>query len=213
MGRPVLNVPRQQRSRESLEKVLAAGAELLREGGLEQFTIPEISQRAGVSPGLIYGRFANKDALLYLIHERTLEQISSDLESRLRPAVGDASALETLLRGLTRATSDVFRAHAVLLRIFFTLGGVDHTVMVQGAEWMTAASAQLLETLEIFRPEVRHPDPDRALRMCVQTILGACMRGVTIGHATPHSQPVYGLDWEATAEELPRMCAAYLLHP
>ena len=53
--------PRQRRSRESLERVLQAGVELLGETDYDGFTLSELSRRAQVSVGSIYARFGSKD--------------------------------------------------------------------------------------------------------------------------------------------------------
>ena len=53
---PLIRPPVQRRSRESLERLLQTGLELLQERGFDGFTLQELSQRAGVSIGSIYGR-------------------------------------------------------------------------------------------------------------------------------------------------------------
>jgi AcrR family transcriptional regulator len=61
-------IPAQQaRSRDSLQRLLKAAAEVLQEEGLEGATIPRISSRAGLSPGAVYRRFRDKDALLQTV--------------------------------------------------------------------------------------------------------------------------------------------------
>ena len=52
----LLRPPLQNRSRESLERVLIAGKKLLEEKGWEGFTVQEVSRRAKVSIGSIYAR-------------------------------------------------------------------------------------------------------------------------------------------------------------
>ena len=56
--------PQQERSRESLRKLQKATAEVLGQHGVEGTTIPRIAQHAGLTPGAIYRRFHDKDALL-----------------------------------------------------------------------------------------------------------------------------------------------------
>ena len=56
--------PQQARSRESTRKLLKAAAEVLGQHGLEGTTIPRIAQHAGLTPGAVYRRFPDKDALL-----------------------------------------------------------------------------------------------------------------------------------------------------
>src|SRR5215467_14195145 len=56
--------PQQERSRESLRKLLRAATEVLGQHGVEGTTIPRIAQHAGLTPGSIYRRFHDKEALL-----------------------------------------------------------------------------------------------------------------------------------------------------
>src|SRR5690348_13601393 len=98
----VIRPPRQRRSRESLARVLDAGAELLKDVGYDGFTLQEVSRRAGVSIGAIYGRAANKDALILAIHEREMERMAAENE-RLRSTVqrddlGPRQLVEALVR-------------------------------------------------------------------------------------------------------------------
>jgi AcrR family transcriptional regulator len=61
--------PAQERSRNSLEKVLRAAKTLFLEKGFEETTITEISKLSGVSVGSIYHRFADKQAILQTVLE------------------------------------------------------------------------------------------------------------------------------------------------
>src|SRR3954447_4925785 len=81
---PGVRPPQQRRSRESLERVLTAGERVLADNGYEGFTIGEVSRRAKVSVGSVYGRFDNKEALIHAIHARMME--------RLTPPQDDAAA-------------------------------------------------------------------------------------------------------------------------
>ena len=52
------------RSRESLRKLMKAAAEVLGQQGVEGTTIRRIAHHAGLTPGAVYRRFHDKDALL-----------------------------------------------------------------------------------------------------------------------------------------------------
>src|SRR5258708_34025121 len=66
--------PQQARSRESTRKLLKAAAEVLGQHGLEGTTIPRIAQHAGLTPGTVYRRFPDKDALLEPVAIAILER-------------------------------------------------------------------------------------------------------------------------------------------
>src|SRR5258707_15033457 len=84
MARKTLE-PQQARSRESTRKLLKAAAEVLGQHGLEGTTIPRIAQHAGLTPGAVYRRFPNKDALLEAVVIGILERQEQRLRMGLTP--------------------------------------------------------------------------------------------------------------------------------
>src|SRR6476619_367331 len=73
--------PKQKRSQESLERVLAASMELLAEEGFDAFTIQDVSRRADVSVGAIYARFGNKESLLRAVHRHAMQSLRPEHEA------------------------------------------------------------------------------------------------------------------------------------
>lgn len=60
---------RQERSRETEAKLIAAALRLLRQGGLEGFTVPALAAEAGLAVGTLYRRFTDKASLLQHVFE------------------------------------------------------------------------------------------------------------------------------------------------
>ena len=77
--------PQQERSRESLRKLQKATAEVLGQHGVEGTTIPRIAQHAGLTPGAIYRRFHDKDALLEATILGILERQEERMKTSLTP--------------------------------------------------------------------------------------------------------------------------------
>src|SRR5258708_22173429 len=77
--------PQQARSRESTRKLLKAAAEVLGQHGVEGTTIPRIAQHAGLTPGAVYRRFPDKDALLEAVVIGILERQEQRLRIALSP--------------------------------------------------------------------------------------------------------------------------------
>lgn len=74
-------LPRQQRSRELVERLLDATAAVVVERGVQHLTTNHIAERAGVSIGSLYQYFPDKDALLEALLERMSRQIGSNFRS------------------------------------------------------------------------------------------------------------------------------------
>ncbi len=76
--------PQQERSRATVEKILAAGAQVLAEEGLTA-TTDRIARRAGVSVGSLYQYFPNKGALVLELARRHMNESVDQLGHALRP--------------------------------------------------------------------------------------------------------------------------------
>lgn len=89
--------PRQARSRQMVDALLQAAAEVVAEQGLAHTTTNHVAERAGVSIGSLYQYFESKDALI----EALMAQQESELVAAVQ--VPFASLLDADLRTFTRA--------------------------------------------------------------------------------------------------------------
>ena len=64
------NLPQQARSRLTVHRLVSATEALLAQGGLDAATVPAIASLAGVSVGVVYRRFPDKDNLLRAVYDR-----------------------------------------------------------------------------------------------------------------------------------------------
>jgi AcrR family transcriptional regulator len=101
--------PRQQRSRETVEAILEAAAQLFQRDGYTATTTNKVAERAGVSIGSLYQYFPNKDALLVALAEHHLEAATSALGAAFARVAEQRLPLDGLLTELVR---DVAAAHA-----------------------------------------------------------------------------------------------------
>ncbi len=92
--------PRQQRSQETLERLLTATEELIEELGFEKATVSGIVKRAGSSVGAFYTRFSDKDALLRCLLDRFVGEAIATIDSTMRPAIWKDSSLPELVSQL-----------------------------------------------------------------------------------------------------------------
>ncbi len=78
--------PAQDRSRATIECILAAAAQVFEKVGYAAGTTNRIAERAGVSIGTIYQYFPNKDALAVLLLERHIQRGTRMFEELLHRA-------------------------------------------------------------------------------------------------------------------------------
>ena len=107
--------PQQERSRESLRRLIKATTEVLGQHGLQGTSIPRIARRAGLTPGAVYRRFHDKEALL----ETAILGILERQDERVRTGMSETAAaripLDVLAEQLIGSTVASYRVNAPLL--------------------------------------------------------------------------------------------------
>lgn len=78
--------PRQERSRLMTETILEAAARVLVRDGLPAFTTNRVAEVAGVSVGSLYQYYPNKEAILFQLHARDMEETWRMLDAVLSDA-------------------------------------------------------------------------------------------------------------------------------
>lgn len=109
--------PAQERSRRTVEQILAAAQELVDEGGVEAASTRAIAERAGVSAPSLYRFFADRDEVIDALMERLLaglEAASRDAESGWAP-----ETIEDLIRLELELTAEHFAAQPTLATLWF----------------------------------------------------------------------------------------------
>jgi AcrR family transcriptional regulator len=83
-------MPMQQRSRERVERMLAAATELIVAGGSDAMRMSEVAERAGVPIGSLYQFFPDKTALIGTLVERCNAESRRCIEEALAPVTDEA---------------------------------------------------------------------------------------------------------------------------
>ena len=200
---PGFRPPQQARSRESLQRVLAAAEHVLATGGVEEFTVGAVADRAGMSVGAIYRRFSGKDQLLYAVKDQLLGQLEAVVGEALRaPAPG----LRGVVGAFTGALASTFARHD---RIFpELLDGQRADGRDRGLQALAAIQDAFVEAVGPCLGEIRRPDRDPAVRTAARTVIGSCVHRAATLRFWPD-----GLTWRAWAAETTEMALAYLGSP
>ena len=170
--------PKQQRSRDSAQRVLEAGKELLEELGFEGFTIQQVSERAGFSVGAIYARFGSKENLVRAVHQHAMGEIA-DMTAVLEPGEWTKLAPEQFVCEAVRRVAELFRVHRKFLRASMHLGAIDETVAERGSEGSQMAARtfrSLVVSVLDGRDRARRPGARRR-RVLPDGLLDACAPG------------------------------------
>jgi len=101
-------MPKQQRSKETVDVILAATARVLVKEGFDRASTNRIADAAGVSIGSLYQYFPSKEALVAALVERHIETMSEALEAQMA-ALAHAPVAEVVRRMVVL----MLEAHAV----------------------------------------------------------------------------------------------------
>ncbi len=165
--------PQQERSRESLRKLLKAATEVLGQHGVEGTTIPRIAQHAGLTPGAVYRRFRDKDALLEAAILGILERQDERLKAGMTPAMTAKIPLDVLAEQIVGGMVVTYRANAALLRAMqqFTRGRADTEFAKKATKLEMRSFEHVIDLVLAGRKGIRHPHPRIAISLGLMMIV------------------------------------------
>lgn len=204
--------PQQARSRESLRKLLKAAAEVLGQHGVEGTTIPRIAQHAGLTPGAVYRRFPDKDALLETVILGILERQHERLRVALTPEMARQIPLAVFAEHVITSMLISYRASAGLLRaVRQFVQARDQTVFYKKAAKLEMQTFQyLMELFLVHRKEIRHHDPQVAVAFALVTLSSTLIELILVDHDLRCWQVVIPKDDQTLKRELLRNFLSYL---
>ena len=199
--------PKQERSRLTLHRLLSAAEALLNEGGLEAATVPAIAEAAGVSVGVVYRRFPDKDALLRAVYERFFDRIQAQNQAAMQAVWQMKLPITALVRGMVVGLVDAYRRNRRLLRALHLFARTHpdpqfrrHAQRVNGQAIAGIATLMLAQ-----KDRIRHPDPETAIRFGLLAVAS------TLHAAVLEEEPIHGIaPPPSLEEELIRLLTGYL---
>jgi AcrR family transcriptional regulator len=203
----ISRLPKQARSRLTLHRLLSAAEALLEHGGLEAATVPAIAKAAGVSVGVVYRRFPDKDMLLRAVYERAFETTAQQNASRLQHAGTLALPLRALVRAMVKGIAAGYRQKRNLIRalIRYARTHPDAEFRELARKMNRAALAHVTALLLRHRDEIKHPKPEVAIEFGLLAVSSVLQTLIL------EDEPLGGLRApEQFEEELARMFLGYL---
>ncbi|WP_434724361.1 TetR/AcrR family transcriptional regulator [Mesorhizobium sp. RIZ17] len=105
--------PAQQRSRERVERMLAAASALIAEQGSDAMRMGEVAEKAGVSIGSLYQFFPDKRAIVWALAERYTAESQACISAALKD-VEDAEGFKSAFSELVDIYYQLFLAEPVI---------------------------------------------------------------------------------------------------
>lgn len=203
--------PQQERSAATMTLIMDAAAALLAEGGWDAFRVSDVSRRAGVSVGVIYQRFGDKDGLFAAVHDAHLARFEALARSAFAPtewpAEDDPAAfVRTAITRLGAIFADAGRLNGVLLLNSGKVAGLGE----RGAQVMTAVQDHVTRMIRSRSADMTCADPEVAVPVCFRMAFSTFLDFTTFsrypGQAADVSLP-------CLISEVAQACALYLFPP
>ncbi|MGW0332508.1 TetR/AcrR family transcriptional regulator [Streptomyces sp. NPDC003011] len=180
-----------------VDRIVAAGCEVLLERGYERTSTSRIAAQAGISPGSLYQYFPNKEAVLALV----LDEYSKRLHARVTDAfVANLGATdpEDAVRRVVLALLHALESDAGLLRVLYEQ--LPRSADTHRAEF-TRQLDQLVTTALLFQlgPRVQPVDS-------IAWILVRSIEAIVVSYVL--DPPRIGRD--AIVDELTRLVTGYV---
>lgn len=158
-----------------VEDILVAGRRVLVNDGYDAFSTNRIARAAGVSPGSLYQYFPDKLAILAVIRERFLDDISSRVAASLSDRVANVGP--TMVRDTADALLAALEADGALLRVL-TYDIPTLQVQAQRAALQQRVHELLTLYLRMHPSPCRRPDASLAAWVLVQAVENLTVRWV-----------------------------------
>jgi AcrR family transcriptional regulator len=195
-----------------LHRLLKAATEILQEKGLEGATIPRIAARAGLSPGAVYRRFPDKDALLRRVVIATLEGADQQTAASLTPNLATRFTLPVMVEKIVASTLGSYRKHTRLLssiaQFFRTHRSAAFRREVDEIE--TRTFRRIIQFLLHYREDIHHPDPEAAVAFSLAVVAFSIRELVLMEMITDVWAPLLPKTDEQMVHELTSMMLRYL---
>ncbi len=204
--------PQQDRSRDSLRRLLRAAAQLLQEKGLEGATIPRIAAHAGLSPGTVYRRFRDKDALLRTLLRESLRSADRGSAALLTPDFVRTNSLPELVRTIVQGTLRGYRKNAGLMRALTQFArSYPSAAFRREMDLIEVRNfRRIVDALLTKRDEIEHPDPDTAVPLALMLTAFALLEMIVLDTLSSTWSTLMPRTDDQLAEELCRSFLAYL---
>jgi AcrR family transcriptional regulator len=159
--------PRQERSKATVDTILAATARVLVKKGFDGLTTNAVAEQAGVSIGSLYQYFPSKEALVAALIEQHIDEMNSAILSELTRVaqLPMAQAVRAVIELTIRAHSIEPELHRVLTEQVPRVGR-----LARLAEADTICRRMVAGVLSARKDELAIADPDTAAFILVASI-------------------------------------------
>jgi AcrR family transcriptional regulator len=161
--------PSQERSRQTVDVIIEAAAQVFERHGYAAGTTNRIAERAGVSIGSLYQYFPNKEAILAVLLERHAAEAEEVFGEVMQHVVENPHDVDGILRDFVEAMVRLHASNPKLQHVL--LEEAPRPAQVRKA--LSRAQQEAMRGVELLlegNPEVRLPDVRAAAYLVVQSV-------------------------------------------
>lgn len=195
--------PGQVRSKDALNRLLAAGETLLAGNAFEESSVADIASLASSSVGTFYRVLGDKDTLSKLLLQRFFLKLIATVEELTQLPQWQTKTLQDFVLAMVSCFVGIYSGRAGVLRALILRASrdADFRDRVHGLNEFVAQ--QVVEVIQNHRQEVHHPKPRKAMQAAVHILLGALNQHTLTGN-------LGHLSAKELIEELARLFVTYL---
>jgi len=199
---------KQARSQQTLDRLLAAAERVLADEGLEGATVPAIAKRAGLSVGVVYRRFPDKDTMMRAVYESFFARSRALMEKGLGQKKWEGKSLAERVRVMVGGLVTAYRVQRGLFRALMVYGQThpNPEFRRRAAELNAESFRHVADVLLPCRDEMTHPDPEAAIRFGLM-VIASTLRVVVL---SDRPWELLGIPEDRLADELTRVFLGYL---
>ncbi|MFZ4519337.1 MAG: TetR/AcrR family transcriptional regulator [Microthrixaceae bacterium] len=194
--------PKQQRSRETVARILRAAEDLVADRAFRDITVQDICISADVSPSSFYARFPTKEDVLLALFDLHSQEARADATAAIGEVVERSGTVDEVVRALLGAYLRFVRRNGQVMTSIFSEPALVERYMALGSE-ITGDLGRVLGAL--FGAD------DRQFLVRAEFAARLAAAGIQRAIGVPtHFGERMGLDDEQLLDELTSMLTPYL---
>lgn len=170
--------PVQQRSIDSMNRMIDVGLDLFYEGGSPALTLEAVIERADTSTGSFYARFGDMRGYLDAIHEHVLQKVAGDVLPLAAKAATEPD-LESAVQKTITGMFEIIQRHRVPLYFFAVGNSHDREWRAMGTQFTLGMGGMFTHIIMSYLPKLTSAVAKRridiAVRMCIAALFQQIM--------------------------------------
>ena len=203
-----IRAPQQQRSADTMARLVDATERLLEERPFEEVSVAEITRHARSSIGAFYARFEDKHALMEYLDHRHAQELIERVTAYSEERRWRETPIEAFVMEMVGFLAAFFKEHRAVLRALSIRAR--RSADPNASEATQRVNSRLPELVRLVlsrRGEIRHASPDLAVYLGFVMVLGTLRERILFPESYPTQIPVSD---SLLADELAKAYLAYL---